>query len=270
MWRISADAGDIVRRNPCAAIARSSGRIYGLRDLYASFDEVASDVLDTLPIVRAEERFKRPRRSLGIVGVEWTPRPLDAFWGVVPPCGLDESTLDKRLVQAVGTHDVVGRRIAGPRYGVAKRGDVPFYNFVQSEPASGSNHPSRFTIEPPLVGDVHGDVLRPNEVEGVIAEGEIKCIAREKGNRGKQTDALVQHPSGMDAACCNVEPDHLAAVLEGQRTGRAADAAADVERPLSRTEMGELREVAGSGASPNVHIIERREVIGREAPGVLA
>ena len=62
----------------------------------------------------------------------------------------------------------------------------------------------------------------------------------------------------------------MTAVLDRQRARRSANAAANVEHPISLPKTGELCEVACGGAAANVEVLERGEVVWREVVDVFS
>ena len=76
-----------------------------------------------------------------------------------------------------------------------------------------------------------------------------------------ETNSPCEHSSGLDVALGQVDAGHAAAVLDRQRPRGASNPATDVEDPRPRAKTGKSCEFACGGASANVEVLERREVV---------
>ena len=85
-----------------------------------------------------------------------------------------------------------------------------------------------------------------------------------------QPNTLVEHPASLHIALRDVDAGHMTAVLDRQRARGSANAAANVEHPISLPKTGELCEVACGGTSANVEVLERGEVAWREVVDVFS
>ena len=141
---------------------------------------------------------------------------------------------------------------------------------MKSESPSEAEHTSRLVVETALVGDIHANVLHPNDIERTVRKGQVECIAEVKRDGLAQPNSLVEHPPGFDEGLGYVDAGHATVMLYGQRPRRTTDTAAGMKDPISLPKTGEHREVVCGGAPAYVEVLEWREVAWHEAVDVFS
>src|SRR5262245_65065934 len=94
-------------------------------------------------------------------------------------------------------------------------------------------------IEPVAVGDIHGGVLAPHEVEACVRKRQVERIALAIGDLVEKSRPARQHPGDFDELCREIESADAAAEVLGKKSGRPADAATDVEHVLATMDLRE-------------------------------
>src|SRR5579884_885376 len=86
-------------------------------------------------------------------------------------------------------------------------------------PSAPPQHAVGLTEEARLVLDVHGAVLRPDDVEAAVDERHVQGAAMAEMDQARQIHALAEQRANLDELLRDVENGDLAAQLPGQRPG---------------------------------------------------
>ena len=121
-----------------------------------------------------------------------------------------------------------------------------------------------------LVGDVHRDVLAPDEIEAAVGVGKIGDAALPGGDRPVQPAERVQAFRRGDVFGSNVDRRHRAAMVVREIARRAADAAAGIEHAHPFRYAGELGQHLGLRQPAAVQLVDVLEHFDGWVPDVLA
>src|SRR3546814_708079 len=134
---------------------------------------------------------------------------------------------------------------AGPGYREVRLARRAGHDVVEPEAAARLQHPGDLPVEARLVGDVHGGVLSPHQVEGRRGEGQVERVGAEEAGLPFEAHALAEFLRHLAVDLGQVEADHLAAKLAGEPARRPTDAAAKLEQQLASLRVEALRQLGG-------------------------
>src|SRR5262249_7760020 len=114
----------------------------------------------------------------------------------------------------------------------------PRRDVLEREPSGRDQHAMHLAVEPVAVGDIHGRILRPYEIEARVGNGEGERVTLGVVPLGGGGGGLREHPGERDDFWGEMEAGHAAAELACEVAGGPADAAADVEHALGAGDSG--------------------------------
>lgn len=140
--------------------------------------------------------------------------------------------------------------------------------FGQCPAAARREHAVHFRRERREVGDVRQDRLSPHEVKRRVCERERVATRIDDLDRAVQSRGGVELRREAAKARGGFDRGHLRAEARRQDAGRPADPGAEVEYPLARSHVGELRERHRSGEAERVELVHGDEVVDAQVLGV--
>src|SRR6185312_6183319 len=120
-------------------------------------------------------------------------------------------------------------------------------------------------VEPRPVGDVHRDMLQQRDAETGVAERKRERAAGVERHASALPGALRQIARAVDESRAEIDAGDAAAISRRQIARRSADAGADIEHRHLFGDADELAELGGGGESASVELVERAELLRREA-----
>ena len=95
----------------------------------------------------------------------------------------------------------------------------------------GCEDAAGLAVKPPLVGDIHLDVLADDDVEARVGKRQGECVRLVDVDQVVEPDRGVQPARDVAILARKVDACHVAVDLTGKEACGAADAAAGVEEP---------------------------------------
>ena len=114
----------------------------------------------------------------------------------------------------------------------------PGHHVVEHQPPTGPQDPGDLAVEPGLMGDVHGRVLGPDQVETGVREGQGGAVAADEIDPLGEPDPGGQVPGRPAVDHGEIQAGDPAAESLGQQARRPADSRAQVEHPGLGLEPG--------------------------------
>ena len=130
-------------------------------------------------------------------------------------------------------------------------------------------HAVQFGIHPRPVLDIHHHILRPDDVEPGIGEGQRQRRALAEIHLAGKAHAPGKFGGGFHELGRQVHSAHLAAADAGQIAGGAAQPGADVQQPVAAPRRQHRGQLLGGQAPAGVKLIHGGKVVGRQPVGVL-
>lgn len=143
----------------------------------------------------------------------------------------------------------------------------PGHDVVERKEAAGLEDPRYLLIEPDLVADVHGRVLRPYDIEAVVAKWQARGIAAARQNRSLHADCLRESRRVDTKALRQVEGDDRDFVVLNKLAGRTADARPDIQHEIASARVSQLRKMRRAAGPTHMQLIKSGKI--RRAQGAL-
>src|SRR5262245_17082314 len=89
---------------------------------------------------------------------------------------------------------------------------------LERESSCRRQHATHLAVEPVAVGDIHGRILRPYEIEARVGKRQLERVALAIGHLVGEPGALREHPSKRDEFLGEIEAGYSAAELAREVT----------------------------------------------------
>src|SRR5262249_56341018 len=86
-------------------------------------------------------------------------------------------------------------------------------NVLEREASARREHATHLAIEAVAVGNIHGRILRPYEIEARVGKRQVERVTLTVGHLVGKPGALREHPSERDEFLGEIEAGHSAAEL---------------------------------------------------------
>src|SRR5215471_20869095 len=116
----------------------------------------------------------------------------------------------------------------------------PGRDILEREPSVRRQHATHLAVEAITVGDIHGRILRPYEIEARVGKRHGERVTLAIGHLVGEPGALREHFRERDEFLGEIKAGHSAAERAREVARGPADAAADVEHALGAGDSGEL------------------------------
>ena len=204
--------------------------------------------------------------GIGAAGLRRRPllcRPAQRLLGDVVQYVYREAGLRQNGAGLVGGQKRAGLGGLRPGYGIHRfRITVGGERIVEGEASAGLQHAAQLAIKRFSIGDVHRDVLRPDEVELGILEWQPHKVALTELHEVGQMRAVGQHPGNRYIIGRQVDAFHPAAEGFAKVARRSAETGARVEHPRFGVDADPFSKRDGRGQPAHVKLVERRKTAG--------
>lgn len=146
----------------------------------------------------------------------------------------------------------------------------PGENVVDRERATRFEDALHLSVEPRFVGNIHRDMLGPNDVKRSIRERQIRCITLAIIDKFGETDSLGKHCSGAAVLVSQVDASDTTAEFPSKAPGCAANTAAYVKYTFRGIDACSSSEFQRCRPTTNMEFIDGRQVFRREPVQVFA
>src|SRR5439155_11428112 len=130
--------------------------------------------------------------------------------------------------------------------------------------------PAETAVQARFVGDVHGGVLRPGDIEAAGRERQGGGVALDDVNQVRQTGPPGEFVAHVHELGQEVHAGHPAPVGPGKVAGRANDTAAGVEDVVVGADARGLRQGGRRHGAQRVELLQHGEIVGADVLGIFA
>src|SRR5262245_23526687 len=101
----------------------------------------------------------------------------------------------------------------------------PRRDVLEREPSCRRQHATHLAVEAVAVANIHGRILRPNEIEARVGKRQLERVALAVAHLVGEPGALREHPSERDEFWGEIEAGYSTAEVARERGRRPADRA---------------------------------------------